>query len=92
MIQQGYPEVNSEQTMFIKWVGKDFIIHGLFVDDMQSASTNQKLMDEFLAAYDHDFEITGGNVMSTFLGLQVDRVNQEIHLHMDNYVEETLNE
>jgi len=26
------------------------------------------------------------------LGLQVDRVNQEIHLHMDNYVEETLNE
>ena len=30
--------------------------------------------------------------MSTFLGLQVDHVNQEIHLHMDNYVEEILRE
>ncbi len=46
----------------------------------------------FLAAYGHDFEITGGDVMSTFLGLQVDHVNQEIHLHMDNYVEEILRE
>ena len=49
-------------------------------------------MDEFLAAYGRDFEITGGDVMITFLGLQVDHVNQEIHLRMDNYVEEILRE
>ena len=30
--------------------------------------------------------------MSTFFGLQVDHVDQEIHLHMDNYVEEILRE
>ncbi len=50
MIEKEYPAANSEDTVFIKWYGADFIIHGLFVDDMQSASTNQKLIDEFLAA------------------------------------------
>ena len=35
MNEHGYAAVNSEQTIFMKWVGQDFIIHGLFVDDMQ---------------------------------------------------------
>ena len=30
--------------------------------------------------------------MSSFLGLQVDHVNEEIHLHMNHYVESVLNE
>ncbi len=30
--------------------------------------------------------------MSTFLGLQVDQVQSEIHLHMDNYVYSVLSE
>ena len=29
----------------MKWVGEDFIIHGLFVDDMQHTSTSQALMN-----------------------------------------------
>jgi hypothetical protein len=43
-------------------------------------------MDTFLEEYSREFEITGGELMSTFLGLQVDQVQSEIHLHMDNYV------
>ena len=58
MATQGYAAVNSEETIFMKWVGKDFIIHGLFVDDMEHTSTSQILMDEFMKAYSHDFEIT----------------------------------
>ena len=92
MGEQGYAAVNNEATIFMKWVGKDFIIHGLFVDDMEHTSTSQTLMDEFMQAYSRDFEITGGEVMSSFLGLQVDHVNEEIHLHMDHYVESVLNE
>ena len=92
MAKQGYPPVNSEETIFMKWVGEDFIIHGLFVDDMQHTSTSQDLMDEFMEAYSRDFEITGGEEMSTFLGLQVAHINSEIHLHMDNYVDTALKE
>jgi hypothetical protein len=92
MNSQGYAAVNNEETIFMKWEGKDFIIHGLFVDDMQHTSTSQALMDEFMHAYSRDFEITGGEIMTTFLGLQVDHVNSEIHMHMDHYVETVLNE
>jgi hypothetical protein len=49
-------------------------------------------MDEFMAKYSRDFEITGGEVMSTFLGLQVDHANEEIPMHMDNYVQGILDE
>ncbi len=30
--------VNNGKTMFMKWEGSDFIMHGLFVDDMAHAS------------------------------------------------------
>ena len=68
------PCSQQRRTIFIKWEGDDFIIHGLFVDDLQTASTSQTLMDKFLEEYSREFEITGGEVMSTFLGLQVDQV------------------
>ena len=34
----------------------------------------------------------GGEIMTTFFGLQVDHVNSEIHMHRDHYVESVLNE
>jgi hypothetical protein len=79
MAKQGYPPVNNEETIFMKWDGEDFIIHELFVDDMQHTSTSQRLMNEFMAAYARDFEITGGEVMNSFLGLQVDLIDSEIY-------------
>ena len=42
-----YLPANSEKTVFIKRSGDDFIIHGLFVDDIKSIPTKQWLMDEF---------------------------------------------
>ncbi len=39
MEKNGYPAVNSEKTIFIKRQGDDFIIHGLFVDDMTHIPT-----------------------------------------------------
>ncbi len=39
--------VNNEKTMFTKWDGYDFIIHGTFVDDFATIPTSEKLKDEF---------------------------------------------
>ena len=79
-------------TIFIKWVRQDFIIHCLFVDDMHHTSTSKALIDEFMVKYSRDFEITGGELMYTFFGLQVDHGNDEIHMHMDTYVHTVLDE
>ncbi len=52
--------MNSEKTIFMKRKGADFIIHGLFVDDMMDVPTCDKLRDEFLELCKKDFVITGG--------------------------------
>ena len=47
----------------MKRKGSDYIIHGLFVDDMMHIYTSDEMKDEFLALYKKDFEITGGGKM-----------------------------
>jgi hypothetical protein len=43
--------INSEKTIFMKWDVDDFILHGLFVDDMSTISTADHLKEEFVALY-----------------------------------------
>jgi hypothetical protein len=92
MEKNGYPAVNSEKTIFMKRDGDDFIIHGLFVDDMMHIPTCERLKTEFLEKYTKDFDITGGGLMETFLGMQVEQSKKAISLHLDNYIRELLDE
>ena len=93
MEKNGYPAVNSEKTIFMKRDGDDrFIIHGLFVDDMMHVPTCDRLKAEFLEKYTKDFDITGGGLMETFLGMQVEQSKKAIRLHLDNYIRELLDE
>ena len=93
MSDNGYEPVNSEKTIFMKRSGEDFIIHGLFVDDIKHVPTSQALLDEFLEKYSRDFEVTGGKqLMTSFIGLQVEQTKSKISLHLDHYVQETLEE
>ncbi len=73
MEKNGYPAVNSEKTISMKRQGNDFIIHGLFVDDMMHVPTSDALKHEFMEKYTRDFDITGGGLMETFLGMQVEQ-------------------
>jgi hypothetical protein len=84
--------VNSEKTIFMKREGKHFIIHGPFVDDMMHIATNNKLKNEFMEKYSRDFNITGGGLMETFLGMEFEQSNRSIKVHLDHYICEMLNE
>jgi hypothetical protein len=67
-------------------------MHGLFVDDMAHASTSQKMIKKFVKEYSKDFEYTGGNFMTSFLGLEVEQDNGQIRLHLHTYMNEMLEE
>jgi hypothetical protein len=86
MEKNGYPTVNSEKTIFMKREGEHFIIHSLFVYDLMYTTTSTKLKDEFLRKYSKDFNITGGGLMKTFLGMEVEQDNTTIKLHLDHLV------
>ncbi len=92
MEKNGYPAVNSEKTIFMRREGKDFILHGLFVDDMMHTSNNARPKEEFMKKYSKDFNITGGDLMKSFLGMQVEQGDNKIKLHLDHYVQEMLTE
>ncbi len=94
MEEHGYLPVNNEKTIFMKWEGddSDFIIHRVFVDDFVTIPTSQKLKDEFEALYSADFDVTGGGIMTTFLGLEVEQSDDGIGLHLDTYIKELVEE
>ncbi len=92
MEANGYPAVNSKKTIFMKREGTDFIMHGLFVDDMMHIPTCDRLQDEFLELYQKDFKITGGGLMETFLGMEVEQPGKVIRLHLDKYIRSKLDE
>jgi hypothetical protein len=92
MEENGYPAVNSGKTIFMKRTGDDFIIHGLFVDDIKSIPTKKALLYEFIAKYSKEFDITGGQLMTRFLGLSVEQDNHSPSVHLDQYIKETIEE
>jgi hypothetical protein len=77
--------VNSEKTIFMKRKGDEYIIHGLFVDDMMHIYSSDAMKDESLALYKKDFDITVGTKMETFLGMVVEQSDKSIKIHLDNY-------
>ncbi len=41
----------------------------------------------FEKLYAADFEYTGGNLMTSFLGLEVEQLDSGIYLHLDTYIQ-----
>jgi hypothetical protein len=97
MERDGYAAVNSEKTIFIKRSGSyssEYIIHGLFADDMMHIYSCDAIKDEFMQLYSKDFqvEITEGRQMKTFLGMQMEQTTRLIKIHVDHYIKEVVAE
>ncbi len=69
-----------EDYLFMKRKGDEYIVHGLFVDNMMHIYSCDAMKDEFLALYKEDFDITGGTKMETFLGMVVEQSDKSIKI------------
>ncbi len=49
-------------------------MHGLFVDYIMDASTSDALRDQNISKYHADFDITLADVMSSFVGMEIEHV------------------
>ena len=78
--------------MFMNREGDEWIMHGLFVDDMTHATTNDELRDQFIREYKADFNITLEDVLSSFLRMEIEHNKKDLVIHLDTYVQETLTE
>jgi hypothetical protein len=50
------------------------------------------MLAQFFKLYAQYFKYTGGDLMKTFPGMEVEQDNGEIRLHLDTYVQEMLDE
>jgi hypothetical protein len=78
--------------MLMKLEGDDFILQGLFVDNRSTVTTSDHLKEEFMALYSADFDVTEGDLMQSFLGLEVEQLDGCIKLHLDTYIQELIPE
>ena len=62
------------------------------MDDMIHAATSDELRDQFIREYREDFNITLEDVMSTFLGMEIEHNKENLAIHLDAYIQETLAE
>jgi hypothetical protein len=53
---------------------------------MMHITTSTKPTDKFLREYSKDFDINGGSLIKTFLGMEVDQDNKTIKIHLNHYV------
>ncbi len=70
----------------------EWIMHGSFVDDMIHAFISEELKKKSIKEYKRDFEITREDIMASFLGMEVEKDEKSIKLHLDTHVQEILDE
>ena len=92
MKEHEYFAVNNEKRMFMKWQGTDWIMHGVFVDDVMYTSTSTEMFKAFFKLYAKDFSFSGGDLMTYFLGMDIEQEDGYIKLHLDTYMQEMLDE
>ena len=67
-------------------------MHCLFVDNMIHSSTSDDLCDKLICEYQADFDIILEDVMSSFLGMEIDHNKRDFTIHLDTYIKEILTE
>ena len=92
MEDRSYLAVNSEKTIFMKRAREDWILHGLYVDDMIHASTSDALKQEFIREFSRDFDITLTENLTTFLGMEIEQGPEGIDIHLHTYIKENIEE
>ncbi|CAM8878671.1 unnamed protein product [Rhodiola kirilowii] len=85
LISIGYTRGGIDKTMFVKKEKKHFIIAQIYVDDIVFGSNSQKMVDEFVAQMQSEFQMSMVGEMNYFLGLQVIQSKEGIFLTQAKY-------
>ncbi|CAM8947776.1 unnamed protein product [Rhodiola kirilowii] len=85
LISMGYTRGGIDKTMFVRKDNKHFIIAQIYVDDIVFGSNSQKMVDEFVAQMQNEFQMSMVGEMNYFLGLQVVQSKEGIFLTQAKY-------
>ncbi|KAJ0452174.1 putative RNA-directed DNA polymerase [Helianthus annuus] len=83
--QHGYVRSINEPNLYVKKVNNDFIYVCLYVDDIVYTSSSAKLIKEFKACMEQEFEMSDMGLLKLFLGLEVNQTPKGVFLSQKKY-------
>ncbi len=91
MINYVYLTVNSKKTIFKKTRILDLSFMNCLLTMMHISSEScDELKNEFMEACSKDFMITGGGLMKTFLGMDVEQRGRRIKMYLAYDIQQVL--
>ena len=90
LLSLGLIQSQADHCVFYRRRPEGLLVLAIYVDDALVAATSDKLIDEILVHIQKTFEFTGGP-LSYFLGIHIQKTaDQDIILHQEKYVYNTL--
>ena len=88
----GYEQSMSDNCLYIKRVGEEFIIISLFVDDLLLACNSISMLQKEKKMLQKRFFMKDLGDVHYFLGIQIerDRANKKMLLHQERYLSDML--
>ncbi|KAL4324423.1 hypothetical protein GQ457_11G022250 [Hibiscus cannabinus] len=92
LLQQGFKQAASDNSLFIKGQGDDFIALLIYVDDVVLASPNIAAITDIKEYLDNAFKIKDLGKLNFFLGFEIARSSVGINLCQRKYTLDLLND
>ncbi|KAJ9566256.1 hypothetical protein OSB04_002222 [Centaurea solstitialis] len=80
----------QEQAVYRRSIGADFIIVGVYVDDLDVTGTSLNIISKFKEAMSTKFDMTDLGVLTYYLGIEVYQRNEDIIITQTGYAKKVL--
>jgi len=80
----------ADKTLFTRQEKDDILLVQIYVDDIIFGSTNDALCKEFSENMSKEFEMSMMGELNFFLGLQINKLDEGIHISQSKYCKEML--
>ncbi|KAG2380359.1 Retrovirus-related Pol polyprotein from transposon TNT 1-94 Protease [Vigna angularis] len=90
LVENGFNRGKIDSTLFIKRIGKHFLIVQVYVDDIIFGSSNATLCENFAKSMQGEFEMSMMGELTFFLGLQIKQMEKETFISQTKYCREIL--
>ncbi|KAI5960606.1 uncharacterized protein KGF55_004499 [Candida pseudojiufengensis] len=83
--------VDVNQTVFLREENNEIIIISIYVDDIFTVYSNDKIYNNFTSNLKNFVEFKDLGLISEFLGIQFEHTNNKIRIHQPKFLQELIN-
>uniref|UniRef100_A0AAV1THA1 Reverse transcriptase Ty1/copia-type domain-containing protein n=1 Tax=Peronospora matthiolae TaxID=2874970 RepID=A0AAV1THA1_9STRA len=90
-LRYGFKRCTTEPCLYYYDSGSKFVLALLYVDDILCATKNELFKTKMFRSLDEVYGMKDQGLLSTYLGVQVERSDDAIKIHQTKYCEDVIN-